>query len=188
LFQFFARTEAADKSGLGYHYTPRYLKRFIGRNLQAAFEAIAGDAKVLAVLPDQWQLGYAPNADGEQQGFHRPEFDDSGSLGVRTYSDTLGGQGHDDRGTIMWYRTQFQVPREAAHPRLFFFENDGTSDVFVNGEKAGSHAKSRDAFSVDGSKLRKDSNHIAIRIDHSKMTELDLGGMIRPVYLIGERQ
>lgn len=181
-----ARTEAATETGLGYHYAPKYLKRFIGRGITAAIEATEGKSKVLSVLPDEWKLEYAAGGDGQERGFHKPGFDDSGWATVRTYSDTLNAQGYEDRMTFMWYRTEFEVPNDAKTLRLFFFENDGLSEVYINGELTGVGEKRREAFLVDASRLQPGKNTVAVRIDHAKMTELDLGGMIRPVYLIGQ--
>lgn len=176
-------TEAAEKSGLGFHYTVSYLHRFIGRNLEAAVEAVQGDANV-TVLNDEWKLEYDAEEEGLKNGYHQPDFDDRGWKTVQTFSNTLNAQGIEDRATIMWYRQQIEIPKGAKNLTLFFFENDGLSTVYLNGEEAGMGEKRRAAFSVDGTLLKPGTNSIALRLDHSKITELDLGGIIRPVYLI----
>ena len=39
-------------------------------------------------------------------------------------------------------------------------------------------------FEADGSALHAGRNTVAVRVDHSAITELFLGGIVRPVYVI----
>jgi len=67
-----------------------------------------------------------------------------------------------------------------------FLEVDGTSSVFVNGRAVGGSDKRRLPFVVepDASLLTARGNLAAVRVDHSSITDLYLGGILRPVLLV----
>ncbi|MDV7398025.1 hypothetical protein RZS08_41875, partial [Arthrospira platensis SPKY1] len=68
---------------------------------------------------------------------------------------------------------------------LFFAEVDGDARVWVNGREVGASEKKRAPFQVDlGGALKQGRNTIALRVDHTQITELYLGGILRPVLLI----
>jgi len=180
----YARNEAEMKKGLGNHYTLNYLRRFVGKHLEAGAAATAPPSRRLAVLPDRWRLAYDPEDKGLERGFAKPDFNDSAWRLVATYSDTLDAQGLPDRQTIMWYRTAFEVPAKAGRLFLFFTEVDGDATVFVNGREVGT-GKKRTPFEVEITQAaRPGKNTVAVRVDHRSITELFLGGIIRPVLLI----
>jgi hypothetical protein len=183
-----SRSEFHNKSGLGNHYTVRYLQRFIGKHIDAAAKATAPPNQLLQMLPDQWRLNYDESDKGFKKGYYRPSFRDSSWREVATYSNTLDAQGLPDRKTIMWYRTTFDLSNKPDRLSLFFVEIDGTATVYVNGKKVGEGFKSRRPFEVDiAGAAVKGRNTVAVRVDHSRITELFLGGIIRPVYLIEKR-
>lgn len=180
----YARNEVEHKKGYGNHYTLGYLKRFVGTHVDAGAAATAPPAKVLAVLPDQWRLAYDPEEQGIEKGYAKPEFDDSQWKAVATYSNTLDAQGLPDLKTIMWYRTRFQVPQKRGKLTLFFTEVDGHAVVYINGKETET-GKRRAPFEIDITPTAKPGeNVVAVRVDHSRITELFLGGIIRPVLLI----
>lgn len=180
-----ARSQEHASSGQGNHYTASYLERFVGKAVAAAAEATAPPNRVLQVLPDRWRLAYDPEDAGVQRGFHQPEFDDWYWTPVATYSNTLDAQGLPDRQTILWYRVTIDVPAKLNQPSLFFAEVDGDSRVWVNGTEVGGSEKKRTSFTVDvGDALRQGQNEIAVRVDHTNITDLFLGGILRPVLLI----
>ncbi|HPD16329.1 MAG TPA: DUF4838 domain-containing protein [Planctomycetota bacterium] len=179
-----ARNEAEYKKGYGNHYTLNYLERFVGAHVNAGAAATAPPAKVLAVLPDQWRLAYDRDELGPNKGYPQPDFDDSQWKTVATYSNTLDAQGLPDEKTILWYRTRFQVPEKHGRLALFFTEVDGNPIVYINGKET-DPGKKRAPFEIDITKVaRPGDNLVAVRVDHSKITELFLGGIIRPVLLI----
>jgi hypothetical protein len=178
------RNEALVKQKLSNHYTPRYIRRFLGKIVDAGAEAVAAPNKLLAVLPDRWRLAYDEEDRGVAQGFHKPDFDDSDWLDVATYSAPLDAQGIDDRQTIQWYRTTFDFKEKpkGKQLKLFFTEVDGDATVFLNGGELGASEKKRIPFSVDATAAaREGENVVAVRVDHSSITELFLGGILRPV-------
>jgi hypothetical protein len=181
----FARNEAEQKKGTGNHYTLIYLKRFIGTHIEAGAAATAPPSNVLAVLPDRWRLACDPEDAGGAKGYAKAEFDDSAWRAVATYSMPLDAQGIPDEKTIQWYRTRFEAPVKAGKLTLFFTEVDGAATVTVNGAQVGGSDKKRTPFEVDITTVaRSGTNVVAVRVDHSKITDLFLGGILRPVLLI----
>jgi len=185
----YARNEAEYEKGYGNHYTLNYLKRFVGTHVLAGAEATAPPNKVLQVLPDRMKLAYDPEGDGAEQGYHKSDFDDSTWRQVATYSTTLNAQGMPDIKSVMWYRTSMNVPRRrGGRLVLFFTEVDGQAvTVYVNGIEVASLEKEarRKPFEFDVTEAVKPGrNTVAIRVDHRRITELFLGGIIRPILLI----
>ncbi len=184
--QLLARSERHQQTKLGNHYTVGYLKRFVGRPLEAAAAATAPPNRVVEVLPDRWRLAYDQADAGVEKGYHQPDFDDAPWREVATYSNPLNAQGLPDRQTIIWYRTRFRVPEKHGKLSLLFMEVDGDATVYLNGKPVGGSEKKRQAFEVDISKAAVPGENVAaVRVDHSQITELFLGGIIRPVVLIG---
>lgn len=184
----YARNEAEQDKGYGNHYTLNYLRRFIGDHVAAGAKATEPPNKVLQVLPDEMKLTYDLDNKGAQQGYHKPGFDDSNWKEVATYSNTLNAQGLPDIKSIMWYRTSIDVPREHGQLQLFFTEADGQGvTVYVNGTEVASLDRQarRKPFEVDITYAVKPArNVVAVKLDHRKITELFLGGIVRPVLLI----
>ncbi len=185
----FARTKASAAKGTTNIYTSRYVERFVGNAVLPGAKALEPPAKRLQVLPDQWRFIYDEADEGLAKEYFSPRFDDSGWRMAATYSDTLDGQGIGEKQAVMWYRTSMKVP--AAHGRLvlYFAEVDGASTVFVNGKKVAEYGptgtKRRHGFEVEaGDAARPGDNVVAVRVDHRKISELFLGGLIRPVVLV----
>ena len=179
------RNEALVKQKIANHYTPGYTKRFLSKIVDAGAAAVAPPSKLLAVLPDTWRLGYDDEEQGEAKGYAKPDFADAAWREVATFSDTLDGQGLPDRKTILWYRTRFDAPKGGGKLALFFAEIDGSATVYVNGRQVGEQAKKRVPFECDVTDaVRPGANVVAVRCDHRNITELFLGGILRPVLLI----
>lgn len=180
-----ARCEAEQKKGLGNHYTVGYLKRFIGRVIAPAAAATSPPNKLLQRLADTWRFAWDPDNKGLAAGYAKPDFDDSKWRQVKTFSDTLHAQGLPDRKTILWYRHTLEIPKPTGRLSLLFMEVDGNATVYVNGKEVERSARKRTPFEVDISPVAKTGqNVIAVRVDHSSISELFLGGIVRPVLLI----
>ena len=184
----YARNEVELNKGYGNHYTLNYLKRFVGTHVLAGAEATAAPNKVLQVLPDRMKLAYDPDDNGAEQGYHKSDFDDSKWKEVATYGTTLNAQGLPDTKSVMWYRTSMNVPRGDGKLVLFFTEVDGQAvTVYINSREVAALEREarRKPFEVDVTNAIKPGNNtVAIRVDHSRITELFLGGIIRPILLI----
>ncbi len=179
------RSRENNKSGLGNHYTVHYLKRFLGMPVEAAVKWIMPPNRLLGVLPDKWKLAYEEEADGAAEGYPLPEYDDAGWAEVSTFADPLNCQGFPDRLGMMWYRTTFTAPASPDPLKLLFTEVDGRYDVYLNGREVEKGLPRRSPMEVDISgAVVEGENLLAVRVDHSQLTELDLGGIIRPVLLI----
>ncbi len=184
-----SRSEAHVKSGYGSQYTAIYLKRFLGTVVEKGAAATSPPRCLLQVLPDMWRFTWDERNEGLQLGYHLPQTDDSKWLTVATYSQTLDAQGLPDKKTILWYRTSFRLPQDyrRLYQRLFLFfaEVDGTATVYLNGRQVGEHKERRTPFEVEiTDAARAGENLLAVRVDHSRITELFLGGIVRPVLLI----
>jgi hypothetical protein len=189
----YARNDVEYKRGYGNHYTLNYLKRFVGTHVLAGAEATAAPNRVLQVLPDRMKLAYDPADNGVEQGFHKSDFDDSAWKEVATYGNTLNAQSLPDVKSVLWYRTSMDVPeRRRGRLVLFFTEVDcQAATVYVNGSEVASleGEARRKPFEVDVTEAaRPGANTVAIRVDHRTITELFLGGIVRPVLLIGKTE
>jgi len=183
-----ARTEAQVKDKFANPYANRYFVRFNGAAVEAAVTAAASPNRVMQVLPDQWRLAYDADDQGIAQGYGQAAFDDAAWRTVATYSDTLDAQGIPEQKTIMWYRTSFDVPNPPARTTLLALEIDGDASVYLNDQHVGDSGKKRKPFELDVSNaLKPGRNTIAIRVDHSRISELFLGGIIRPIWLVEKK-
>jgi len=196
-----------EKGYANREYGTAYLKRFLSESIVQGVTAISLPNRLLQVMPDRWRFSFDESDTGNDRGFHKSDFNDKTWPLVGTFNTTLDVQGYD-KNTVFWYRTRFDVqPERIAKPNklaLFFGEVDGKSEVYVNGQKiavperfqspkkAGTNkiprdgmAKPRLPFEVDVSDaVHPGENVLALRIDHSAITELSLGGILRPVLLI----
>lgn len=190
-------------------YGTAYLDRYLKKTVLAGAALTAAPHRLLQVLPEKWRLAIDPEDQGNDRGWPRASFDDSHWSSVSTHR-TLDGQGFD-QNSILWYRNRFSVSAPSGKLLLFFAEVDGGSEVYINGEKialapefaerrvppvsavpigAGPKrregmAKAREPFSVDiTAAVKPGENTIALRVDHTKITELALGGILRPILLI----
>jgi hypothetical protein len=192
---FLARLDGlAQKGWANREYASAYLKRFIGPMVAQGDALLHPPARLLAVLPDEWKLAYEADDPDLAARFPDPAFDDAAWRRVSTFGRTLSAQGLPDRREAMWYRTTFDAPEGSGARVLYFAEVDGLPEVFVNGKRlncvpAGAPVlKSRIPFTVDvAGALRSGRNVVAVRVDHARITDLNLGGLLRPVFLVGLR-
>jgi len=179
-----ARSQVNQQAGLGNHYTVAYLERFLGKHVEAGAAATAPPNKLVQVLPDLWRMAYDEADRGLEEGFQQPGLDDSSWREVATYGKPLDAQGLPDRQTVLWYRTRFQLPEGGRKLALFFTEVDGDASLYLNGKAVAGSQRKRVPFEVDVTgAAAAGENVLAVRVDHRKITELFLGGIIRPVLL-----
>ena len=177
-------------------YGTSYLKRFLSKAIEGGLAATAAPNKALQVLPDEWRFATDDKDQGEANNFHAANFDDSKWKKVATHSATLSGQGIEAT-TILWYRTTVKAPEKPGPLTLLFPEVDGTVTVYVNGKAVEPKAifavpmkkKSAEPPSVPRRApfevpVPAGESVIAVRVDNRKITELFLGGILRPVVLV----
>ena len=166
-------------------YKQGYVPRFLGKPVLEGYARVTGGNRKVVQLPDEWMFRHDPEGKGQERGWDGAEVADEGWQRVRTHSATLAEQGVEEVLTWMWYRTEFELPAVAERQALFlwFAEIDGLSTaVFVNGQAVGETTMKRKPFEFDVSAhVRKGRNIVAVRIDHSSISELSLGGIIKPV-------
>jgi len=201
-----------ESGGANREYGTGYLERMLSKTVRTGAAATAAPNRVLQVMPDRWRFSFDESDTGNSQGFPRADFKDDAWPLVATFNTTLDAQGYD-KNTVLWYRTRFTVPeKHAARLSLFFGEVDGRSEVYVNGQKVAipeqyqsakkpgavataadpgvkppreGLARPRAPFEVDVTgAVHPGENVVALRADHSTITDLALGGILRPVLLI----
>jgi hypothetical protein len=190
-----------EKGYANREYGTAYLKRFLAKSIDGGVAATAAPNKVVQVLPDRWRFAPDDADTGVTKNYHLPDFDDSRWRTAATYSATLSGQGLREN-TVLWYRSTFKTPEARGPLTLVFPEVDGLVTVYVNGKalepsglvaaparkKANTDAPTvprRAPFEVDLSPaLNADDNVVAVRVDNRKISELYLGGILRPVMLV----
>jgi hypothetical protein len=186
--ELYARNEREVTKGYSNNYTPGYLNRFVGVHVAAGARATAAPNRVVQVLPDRMKLAYDVEDKGQEQSWHQPDFDDSAWRRVATYSNTLNAQGLPDTKSFLWHRTSIDVPGRHQRLSLLFTDVDGqTVVVYINGKRVASVGKeaSRKPFEVDVTDaVTAGKNTVALKVDHRKITELFLGGIVRPILLI----
>ncbi|MFP4029282.1 MAG: DUF4838 domain-containing protein [Candidatus Brocadiia bacterium] len=181
-----AHMDAVNKKKIHYigEYRRGYVPRFLGKVVKQGYECTTGNNKLLVRLPDTWLFRYDPDDKGEKKGWHTPGADKKGWKEVRTYSATLSEQDVEEQLTWMWYRTEIQAPKPPGNKRLMLWvgEVDGRpTKVFLNGKLVGETRAKRRPFEMEVTdRLQKGKNTIALKIDHHNISELHLGGLIKP--------
>lgn len=181
------------KRGHAHPTSEGYLQRFIGKNLWAAWLLLhpkeGKPARLIAVLPDAWKTATRVEID-KAGGGKKPfdaSYDDSGWKTIKTFTDTRNAQGLPEYFGEMWYRVTVKVPKSSPNLVLHFVKADRKVTLYVNGKQV--NAEEREAFAggtIDASGYLKpgEDNQITVRVLHPQATELYLGGLVGPVYLL----
>jgi len=174
-------------------YKRGYAPRFLEPIIEAGRQRTSGGRRLLLQLPDAWSFRYDPEDRGEALGWSSAQGSGEGWRTVRTWSATLDEQGVAEQFTWMWYRASFPLPAEipAGPMHLWFGEIDGGEcKAFVNGRPAGEFKGGRKPHDVEVTALLLPGreNTVAVKIDHARISELHLGGILRPAMLyVGPR-
>jgi hypothetical protein len=169
-------------------YKRGYADRYFPGLLREGLARTTGERRLIAQLPDEWDFRYDPADEGEKGGWTAPDAPAAGWRRVRTWSATLNEQGIGEQLTWMWYRTRFTPPAElpAGPLHLWFTEVDGSpTRVYLNGELVGEFTGSRRPADIDVTGKLKPGveNHVVLKTGHMNISELMLGGILRPVIL-----
>lgn len=169
-------------------YKHGYAPRFLSNTVEEGFVRVTGERKLVMQLPDEWLFRYDSKDEGEAAGWARPDATADGWRNVKTYSATLNEQKVPEELTWMWYRTRFTAPADTPPGplHLWFAEIDGRAmKVFLNGEALGECQGGRrpHEVAVTGKLVPGKEHTVAVRIDHSRISELMLGGIIKPVMI-----
>ncbi len=174
-------------------YRRGYAERIFGRFLQDGLERTTGNRQLVAQLPDEWLFRYDAAGAGENEKWFAPTVATTDWRTVKTYSATLDEQAVPEELTTMWYRTSVRAADKlpVGSLNLWFGEVDGNpSKVYLNGELVGEFSGSRAGGDVvvSGKLLAGKDNLVVLRTEHRGISELKLGGILRPVLIYsGER-
>ncbi|NQT94324.1 MAG: DUF4838 domain-containing protein [Lentisphaerae bacterium] len=181
------------QKGHGNAYEEKYLRRFVGNNILSAYKVAhptnAPAGRVVAVLPDLWKTATSNEIVdlGIKGNPWDVAYDDSGWKTIKTYTDTRNAQGLPEYFGTMWYRVNLKAPKSSKNLHLQFLKADRYVTLYINGKQV--NAKEQEGFYGTGVdvtghlKPRKD-NQITVMIRHLVPTELFLGGLVDPVYVI----
>jgi hypothetical protein len=189
-----------EKKQANPEYGTAYLRRFLSKTIEGGVIATSDPNKLIAVLPDKWKFHTDNSAEGDAK-FEAADLDESKWKQVATHSATLSQQGIPEN-TVLWYRTHFTAPEKLDRLALILAEVDGLVNVYVNGKELPAEAilavppkkaakaptmgvPRRSPFRVPlGDAVKAGENTVAVRCDNRKISELFLGGILRPVLLV----
>lgn len=173
-------------------YKRGYVPRFLGKGQESGYLRVTDARKRVLQLPDEWMFKYDPTGMGESNGLHKAAATEAdGWKKVKTYSATLNEQKIPEQLTWMWYQTTIKTPKTLPEGplTLWFMEPDGNQiKVWLNGEPVMADTidiKSRQPLDIDlTGKLKADTEYVvSIKLWHRRISELMLGGLLRPVMI-----
>ncbi len=147
----------------------------------------------IAVLPDEWKYTTQEALDkaGIKTDVFVPGFYDAAWKPVKTYTNTLNGQGFPEYLGVMWYRTTFKAPANATGKLwLHFVKADRKVTLYINGNQIGE--PEQEAFKgitielPPGALKPGEENQITVKVNHIPLPELYLGGIVAPIHLLKE--
>lgn len=185
--RFLAHAREMVSDGILNPYGVTYLERFVAPGVLAGYARCTDGCSIVARLPDEWQFRYDAEDRGESEKWFSPDAPSDGWRTVRTYTSTIEEQGIEEQMTFMWYSTRVNVDKAGAGLVLWFSDVDGRSKVWVNGKPAGEGAPGN--FDIDLKGLLKPGpNSITVRVDHSRISDLALGGILGPAFIYSRSQ
>ena len=185
--RFLAHAREMVSDGILNPYGVTYLERFVAPGVLAGYARCTDGCSIVARLPDEWQFRYDAEDRGESEKWFSPDAPSDGWRTVRTYTSTIEEPGIEEQMTFMWYSTRVNVDKAGAGLVLWFSDVDGRSKVWVNGKPAGEGAPGN--FDIDLKGLLKPGpNSITVRVDHSRISDLALGGILGPAFIYSRSQ
>jgi len=175
------------------NYKHGYAKWFLWPVIESGYERTTEPRRLVVQLPDEWDFRYDPEDIGELEGYAKRDTSTDGWQEVKTYSATLNEQDIPEQFAWMWYRVKFEPPSKlpTGPLHLWFGEIDGSpTKVYLNGKLLGELAGARKPAEVEitGKLLPGKENVLVVKTGHFGISELMLGGILRPVMVyVGER-
>lgn len=131
-------------------------------------------------LAGPWVFQVDSLDEGLSQGWFAGDFDRSNwrEVTVPDHWERYNLPSYDGVG---WFETQFTYGESREQMALYFGGVDDDADVWINGEKVGSHVGYSEAFFFDVTRfLRKGANTLVVRV----VDEAGPGGIYKPITLI----
>ena len=151
---------------------------------------------------------------GEEEEWFDPTHGNSRWLTAKTWgAPSLYSQGFGDILGYQWFKNEIDVPAQNTENLMMWFgANDGKTKLWINGQPVPFRLTSTNkktkkvtvtetygisrsgwrAFSVPVGKYLKpgQKNTFVIRVDHSSLNDLNLGGILRPMvlYVPGDKE
>ncbi len=178
----------------------RYLRWFMDHVVEHASAVLDAGGRIAVKFPNQWQFRLDYYNVGVEEHWFDPAHGNRRWLTAQTWgAPSLYSQGFGDFKGPQWFKVEVEVPVEgAAALSIWFGSNDGTTRLWVNGAPVPFAVADGDAvrgayewprgwraFSAPIGHLLKpgETNTFVVRIDHTSINDLNLGGILRPVML-----
>jgi hypothetical protein len=187
-------------------YPNAYTKAYLAPPVESGAALIEAGGKIAVKFPNTALFRTDLYDVGVEEEWFDPAHGDERWLPVKTWgAPSLYSQGLGDVLAYQWFKIEADVPAENADKMMLWFgSNDGSTCLWVNGrpvpfrltgidgktkavkvEETYEYPKAWRAFSVPVGKYLKPGakNTFVMRIDHSSLNDLNLGGILRPIML-----
>jgi hypothetical protein len=114
------------------------------KELFAGADKIPGKIPNLFPLPENWKFHLDCENKGVENGYFKPDYDDSSGWPLVSTWSFPSSQGYNQIGGNFWYRIKFKAPAFPAGKKIFLRIGslDDSGDVYLNGVKVGSQPDS----------------------------------------------
>lgn len=165
-----------------------WYNRFYGNHVKTVNEWLDG-AEVVHVFGDEWPANLDFTQTGEAEGYTNPQTDAFDLFSLKTYSRSLAEQGWEKFRGHIWYRQRFPEIKVPDGKKLYvvFGGVDRWVHVWINGKAVGEGTGGRgfDPVLLPAEKFETGKeNTLTVRVNNEAITELGVGGIIRPVALV----
>ena len=163
----------------------RYFELFHNRSLQDAGR-VAREGTVLYQFPDEWLAHLEAVEGGARPSGRVPDAENDAWRPLKTFSASLDEQGLTFFRGVIWYRHEFELPREARGAKalhIWIGGVDSVTHVWLNGEDLGEHkVRSFGPLDVEITEAlrREGRNTLVVAVDNTFPNELGTGGIMRP--------
>jgi hypothetical protein len=202
-----------EKQNIVSNYPNTYTRLFLGQPIESGAAVAKSGGQVVVKFPNESLFRTDLYDVGVEEEWFDPSHGNSRWLKVKTFgAPSLYSQGFGDILGYQWFKNEVDVPAQNADMLMMWFgANDGSTRLWINGQPVPfrltstdkktkeikvtetlEYPKSWSAFSVPVGKFLKagQKNTFVIRVDHSALNDLNLGGILRPIvlYVPGEKE
>lgn len=168
-----------------------YTEWFFEKIARQGEQRISNGNRIVAQLPDEWDVKLFPNASGADLGLWKLGLETKSWRKLKTYSETWSDQGLRYYKGHAWYRTTVDVAQEfnTGKPiRLWFSNIDETARVWMNGKELSLVQKGAGLtkpWEFDATPAVKfgEPNLIVVDVGNEVLDEIGTGGIAGPAML-----